>query len=534
MINNTKFNINFPIIFLGILIILPFVGIILNYSSIPEADFWSIFERIYKFDQGNWTALIDQHNEHRPALSYLVSYFDNKFFGGRFYLNYIVTVISFILTALLIYVIFKDHVNEDYLNKIYFGLMICLLFFWAQRPNFIYPFHISILWVNLFTLLSLFFFNRFVITEKNTYFYFSILISFLPIFSMVSGIFTFPILTMFALVKKRKFEFALLLILSLFTCFFYFYDFTFVSNHSNFFELNLKKLINIYLYFFGYLGSIFSFMFGKGMFGFFISIIGGHVFILLYFMKLKEAVLNKFNSKSDYLLYFILLILISGFLTAIGRFEDGIMHSISSRYTTNTIFGWVIMMILYHSSLKKYFFIYDKEKRLIKFKFLLFLYLILISHNQLKAIKVDYDSQKILSRSEGLIALSLGINSDYSKIPHLNTTNINQYLEDKLFIFKRNIFETLHDIQNKNLLNRLKSDDLLNLNIDIKRNFNYSRISFSTDKIQSDKVYFKNNEGVVMGYAISNNYFSFMEKKKKTFIGYFITGMSDDEFSIYY
>ena len=37
-----------------------------------------------------------------------------------------------------------------------------------------------------------------------------------------------------------------------------------------------------------------------------------------------------------------------------------------------------------------------------------------------------------------------------------------------------------------------------------------------------------------MGYAISNNYFSFMEKKKKTFIGYFITGMSDDEFSIYY
>ena len=534
MFNNTKFNVNLLIIFISFLITLPFVGIFLNYSPIPVADFWSIFERVYKLNQGNWEAIFDQHNEHRPAISYLVSYYDNKFFGGNFYLNYITTIISYISTAVLFYLIFNDYANKDYLNKLYFGLIICLLFFWAQRPNFIYPFHISILWVNLFTLLSLFFFNRFLITRKNIYFCCSVLIPFLSIFSMVSGIFAFPIMAMFAFAKKRKIEFLIFLILSLSACFFYFNNFTFVSNHSNFLELNLKKIIDIYFYFFGYLGSIFSFMFGKGMFGLFVSIIAGHIFILLFIYKLKESVLNKFNSKFDYLLFFILLILISGFLTAIGRFEDGLMHSISSRYTTNVIFGWVIMMILYHSILKKYFFIYDKEKKIIKFKLLLFLYLILISHNQFKVVKVDYDSQKILSRSEGLVALSLGVNNGYSKLPHIDSTNINLFLDDKLFIFKKNIFETIHSIQNKKLVNRIDKRDLLDLHINKNTEFSYSRISFSIDNIEIDKVYFKNNKGIIKGYAISNNYFSFMKQKNKKFIGYFLTDSTNEEFSIFY
>lgn len=534
MINDTKFKVNLLIIFLSILITLPFVGIILNYSPIPEADFWSIFERVYKFNQGNWTVFFDQHNEHRPVISYLVSFFDDQFFGGSFYLNYLVTVLSYLSTAFLVYVIFNDHVEKDYLNKIYFGLIICLLFFWAQRPNFIYPFHVSILWVNLFTLLSLFLFNRYIITKKNIYFYFSILISFLPIFSMISGIFTLPIMTMFSLAKKRKIEFMLFLTLSLASCFFYFHDFILVSKHSNFLELNLKKAIDIYLYFFSYLGSIFSFLFGKGMFGLFVAIIAGHIFILLFICKFKEAVLNKFNSKSDYLLFFIFLILISGFLTAMGRFEDGVMHSISSRYTTNTIFGWVVMMILYHSILKKYFFIYDKEKKLIKFKFLLFLYLILISHNQFKVFKVDYDSQKILSRSDSLVALSLGINSEYSKIPHLDSTNINLYLENKLFIFKKNIFETINSIQNKKLINRIDDSALVDLNINKNTEFGHSRVSFSVPSIETDKVYFMNNKGAIIGYAISNNYFSFMQQKDKKFIGYFLIDSNNEEFYIFY
>jgi len=275
-------------------------------------------------------------------------------------------------------------------------------------------------------------------------------------------------------------------------------------------------------------------MFGKGMFGLIISIIAGHIFILLFICKSKEIVANKFNSKSDYLLFFMLLVLISGFLTAIGRFEDGVMHSISGRYTTNTIFGWVVMMILYHSFFKKKFFIHDKKNNTIKFKFILFVFLILISHNQFKAIKVDYDSHKILSRSEGLVALSLGIKTDHSNIPHLSENNINLYLDGKLFIFKTNIFETLSNLANKNLLNRIEKEDLSDLDIVTSKESNYTRISFATDNIEIDKVYFKNRNGNVIGYAISNSYFSFIKQKNKKFIGYFLTSSNDEEFFIYY
>ena len=60
---------------------LALVGQIINYSPIPEADFWSIFERIDQLNKQNWFVLWDQHNEHRVILTYLIAYLDNKIFN---------------------------------------------------------------------------------------------------------------------------------------------------------------------------------------------------------------------------------------------------------------------------------------------------------------------------------------------------------------------------------------------------------------------------------------------------------------------
>ena len=73
---------------------LALVGQIINYSPIPEADFWSIFERIDQLNKQNWFVLWDQHNEHRVILTYLITYLDNKIFNN-FFLNYFVTFLSF-------------------------------------------------------------------------------------------------------------------------------------------------------------------------------------------------------------------------------------------------------------------------------------------------------------------------------------------------------------------------------------------------------------------------------------------------------
>jgi len=535
MINNIKFKNNLLIIFFGIFLTLPFIGIILNYSPIPEADFWSIFDRVYRLNQKDWSTILDQHNEHRPALSYLISYCDYKFFGGNFYLNYLITIISYLLSGYLFYLIFADTVKIDFTNRVYFSVILCLLFFWSQKPNFIFPFHISILWVNLFSLLVLFFYNRFIVFKKNIYLFLSLLISFLPILSMVSGIFTLPVLSLFALAKKRKIEFVLFLFMSIIVCYLYFYNFKLVSAHSNFLEINFEKFLNIYLYFFGYLGSIFSFMFGKGHFGLTIAIIFGHIFFVLFLWKSWKLILNKFNSNSDYLVFFILLVLINGLLTALGRFEDGILHSISSRYTTNTIFGWSILMILYRSNFIKFFLIIDNKNKIKKYKFLFFFLLVLMLHNQIKAIFIDYNAEKILLRSESLIALTLGIQGNSSKkIPHLDSSNINLYINEKLFIFNKGIFESLKNITNKKLTNIINYFDLTNIEIVPNKKFNYSRISFSIENLEIDKVYFKDDNENIIGYAISDNNFRLIKKNKKKFIGYYLTSLTFDNVTILY
>jgi hypothetical protein len=288
---NIKINLkeNIILIYSILFISSALIGIFINYSPIPEADFWSIFDHIYALDQGNWKHIFNQHNEHRPAIIYLLTYLDYRFFGNSFYLNYLIIFISFIFSAFLFNKIFNNHHKKNSnINKYYFLLILCFVFFWSQKPNFIFPFHISIIWVNLFILTALYFYKKFHDENNKFYFLYSIIFSVLSIFTVVTGIFAFPLLVLYSFLIKKFKETIFFICLSCLSFYLYFNNFNFVSHHSNFWELNLDNFLKIYLYFFGYLGSIFSFMFGKGYFGLFIAIIFGHIFMYLtisYFYK---------------------------------------------------------------------------------------------------------------------------------------------------------------------------------------------------------------------------------------------------------
>jgi len=269
---------------------LALVGQIINYSPIPEADFWSIFERIDQLNKQNWFVLWDQHNEHRVILTYLITYLDNKIFNN-FFLNYFVTFLSFFGSAILIYKIFFELNKKNEMTEIFFGLLVCMVFYWSQKPNFIFPFHVSIIWVNFFTLLSFYFYNHFCLNSKIKYLFLCILFSILSMFSLASGIFTLPLLLLLALLKKRFLDSILLFFISSILIFIYFIDFSFISGHSNFFDLSFMHLISIYLYFFGYLGSIFSFFIGKGLLGLYVAIFFGHVYLFLFLVQLKIMII---------------------------------------------------------------------------------------------------------------------------------------------------------------------------------------------------------------------------------------------------
>jgi len=194
---------------------LALVGQIINYSPIPEADFWSIFERIDQLNKQNWFVLWDQHNEHRVILTYLITYLDNKIFNN-FFLNYFVIFLSFFGSAILIYKIFFELNKKNEITEIFFGLLVCLLFYWSQKPNFIFPFHVSIIWVNLFTLLAFYFYNHFSQTSKIKYLFLCIVFYTLHVFTRFRN-FYLTFIASFSTIKKKihRFNFAFLHIINI-------------------------------------------------------------------------------------------------------------------------------------------------------------------------------------------------------------------------------------------------------------------------------------------------------------------------------
>lgn len=495
-------------------ITLPLVGVLINYSPIPEADFWSIYERVYELSHYNLSSLWVQHNEHRVVITYLFAFLDNKYFGGSFYLMYFLIPLTFGLSGLLFYRIFFNKYQKNLHNTISFGFLLCLLFFWSQKPNFIFPFHISIVWVNLFTLGGLYLYDIYSQKKKFKYLIFSIVISSFAMISIVSGVLALPLVSILALTKKRIKDFTILILLSTFFIYAYFNDFQIIKSHSHFYDLKIKNLLDIYLYFFGYLGSIFSFLVGKGHFGLIISIIFGHLFLILC---VYQFINFKISNTDNYLIIFLIFILFSALLTAFGRFEDGIQHAISSRYTTNSIYGWATLFILYYKNIRIYFY---KNTNHLSITPLLVSLLLLMIIVQLKALQFDYSSKKIVQRSQELIALTLNVDYDQKRIPHLNSENLKNYLNSRLFNFKNDLFSPPY-------LNRIKFGEYNKVPIEAiseisfreSQNKNFYEITLSLDLRNIKKIYFLGIHDEIIGYAISENNFNYIDSKLNRFVG---------------
>ena len=104
------------------------------------------------------------------------------------------------------------------------------------------------------------------------------------------------------------------------------------------------------------------------------------------------------------------------------------------------------MLIIYFQVLKKYLFTYESINILV-IKPSFFLIVFFISIYQFKALKIDYSSEKILNRSYEIMGLLLGVTITDRRIPHLDTENIIEYNDEKLFFFDKKIFYTPKELQ---------------------------------------------------------------------------------------
>lgn len=401
---------SFLILFLALL------GVFVNYSPIPIADSWSNYELVKDISEGHLSSFISLHNEHRILPSKILFWLDMHLFGG----SEVFLLITHILFIFILFNLFSSLSFENNLNKkdrILFPLFILsMLFFWSQKANLTWAFQSQFYLVQIFSLLTFF------AIYKKWNFIFVIIFSILSVLSMGNGLLT-PILVTFYYAINKNFTRAsafLFLTIGIFTLYFIGYQGN--PSYMSPIESMTHYPLKVILFSFVFLGNVFSFLVGKGVFGAFLAGCMGFLSILFVLTKISKFYRNP-------IFYYLIFLIGTAFLVGLSRHQDGFIHAVSSRYTTPTICYWVTFVILFFSDIKKYF---QTPSGVIKWIFIFVLITFFV--NQLKVFREIDD--KTLKR---YIDLAVVVNNHGNILPHMNYDLMNNDHIKNKFLFSKKI-----------------------------------------------------------------------------------------------
>lgn len=454
-------NLNKSIIVFSLtFLVLSIIGGFQNFSYIPIADSWHKYELINNvFNKNEYFSLFDIHMEHRILFTRILLILDYYFFGDT---QVFLIVTNYLLNFVCFYIIYNFFINKydlsEYLRKIYFFVFVAFSFYWSQRANLTWEFQSQFYLFLIFSLLTF----QGLSSRKSVYLIcFYILCS---IFTMANGLLVGPLVSFYYLVNKNIKNFFISSAFVLFLILIYFINYEINKDLPSPLSAILDSPLEVARFQLAFLGNIYSFFVGKGIFGLCVSICFGLVSLFLIFHKRHVVIKEPF-----YL--FLLFIIFSSILIAISRYHHSILQPISSRYTTPIIFYWLLIYVLYFEELRSF---YNKNKKLAH-QFI-FVFMFLTIHYQLGALKDN--SLKTLER---FIHFGLAINNIENFIPHMSDELIQYNLDLDYGFFKRKDVKELRFDENydENLSECLS--ELKNLKIDNKENF--QSISFYSDDL---------------------------------------------------
>lgn len=407
-----KYLKNYFLILSSLFVILTLVGIYKNYSPVPYMDMWDGYLDFYvKASDGDWNAWFAQHNEHRTVFSNLLFFIDIHLFGGK---NIFLLIANFTLmasAAWLIIVIIKEifiDLSEDntsrYLPLIMGLFSIVMIFSWIQKENIIWGFQSQFFAAYFFPLLSFYLLVKSV--DKNSIFLYitSLFVGVVSAGTMANGVMTLPILLLLSLLLKNNFiKSALIFVISLGIFYLYFNDYHAPGGHGSLLGTLLNHPKDFFQYIFAYLGGIFYYTFGRmshlipQFFG--IVMIAASLFFT-YVAVIKENTNQYYFVVLGFLLYY------GGtaFGTAGGRAIFGIDQAFASRYTTPSLIAWSLLItLLFH---------YFKNNQIIVKSLLGFIVIISISLTVLELRAVKDNSDSLMDRKIGALALEMGIRDE--------------------------------------------------------------------------------------------------------------------------
>jgi len=331
-----------------------------NYSPVPFWDTWDGFMRNIKWGQeGYYTKILSQHNEHRIVLSRLLFLFDyhvlKSHFSALIAANVVLMLASF---GLLI------HMSRKYLGKLdaaCIGLVGCLVLLLTQAENIRWEFQSQWFFAQIIPLIAFILFfnamggNKTIKISRS--FWVAMLFAMLANFTMGNGFLaSIIILAALLLLKSSKTVKCSVAAVAAFSVGLMLANRTATGSLGGAFEH--FDLIACAKYLLIYLGSPFYHVFqfyGFGKLAGYLSSALGLAFIFSFvgygwFLLKKKHLDNKYALA---LLCMALYVILSACLAAITRYQYGIGQATSERYTTPVLTGWAAMLVVLWPLLKE-------------------------------------------------------------------------------------------------------------------------------------------------------------------------------------
>lgn len=410
-----------------------------NYSIIPYWDMWdgylgfaSAFNNALL--ESNFTKafnlLFSQHNEHRILIARLLFLIDYNLFAAKSIFlnafNYFLLVCLLICFVHLIYKEYKKRLNTSNWSSILI-LIIILNFSWVQYENLNWGFQSQFFLVFLIPLICFIYFSKIWVDKQFTINKIILLfiLGLLSSLCMINGVIVLPLITIFCLLNlnSNKKLFAVNLFGSLLIIFLYFYNFHFIASHSNISSSIFTNFFNVFIYACTYLGSLFFHLFFKNNFSLYLSTIVGLICLSLFSFTLLKTYKNVIsNYKQLALSFFIIFIITSSFLTAIGRVDFGIYQAVSSRYSTPSVLFFASLLTFYFPSITLL------AKRYSVINFILILIIVFLYIYQFTALKNS--TKDNFRKYDSALSLSLGIEDQPILNIAVSSSHALKFMED--------------------------------------------------------------------------------------------------------
>lgn len=305
------------------------------------------------------SVIFSQHNEHRIAYDRLWAIICYKI-NGQVNFNYLSLIGNLSLVG--IFFLLLKNVRKVRKELIYLVPLSILVFNITFYENMTFAMAgLSNFTVFLFSLLSLYYLTKEVITKKDLFL--SLLFMLFAVYTQGSGVFLIPISILILIYVKQRKQLIVYSCFSLLVIFAYFYGYKTPEYHPSILSTLIDFKVRALLFSLSFLGSAFNYNLiytndlqeSTGL-----TAIIGFIFLMIYIYLIKI----KYYKKNLFVFSVMSMIVMTAFITGVTRCQFGMETAGASRYR---ISGVIFLIALYIAFIQ----LYKSESRFYKPIFIL-------------------------------------------------------------------------------------------------------------------------------------------------------------------